>query len=529
MKTKLSTKKTSKSFQSKASVALLPTTLFLAAMRPAAAQNATPVVAAVSDAPQLQFQNRLLQGTLGKAYDGALDNLLRVNTIPDTQGKFDPTGLMAKPPGTFIRAGGGYQEPWTRDASLNSWNAASLLEPVVARNTLWAVCQKTDDGRVVLQRDNQWWDKVIWITAAWNHFKVTGDQKFLVTAYEVAQDELQLMRREHFNSTYGLFQGPAFFADGIAAYPEPEFDPKVGSNFVLDHPFTKDMMSLSTNCVYYEAYRSAAQMGAQLERPMAEIQANNAAADALKTAINRQLWNPQTSTYSYFIHGAGPLLGKRDNTQEGIGLSYAILFGVADAKQAQSILKTAHRTPHGLPAQWPHFPRFSDGKPGRHNVIIWPNVNGMWACAAAQAGDIATFRDEVENLALLSQQSDNHFYEIYNSLSGKPDGGWQGGGQWGPLTDQTWSATAYLRMMYQGLFGMEFQPNGIYFAPKLPSQWSGVKIQGMRYRSMILDIDLQGEGTRVAHVAIDGKVSPRAFIPATLSGQHRITISMKAE
>ena len=33
------------------------------------------------------------------------------------------------------------------------------------------------------------------------------------------------MQREHYSAEYGLFQGPAFFTDGIAGYPEPEYDP----------------------------------------------------------------------------------------------------------------------------------------------------------------------------------------------------------------------------------------------------------------------------------------------------------------
>ena len=233
-------------------MASLPLTLFVGSARPAAAQNETAAAPAASPgAPRLRFEDRALQGTLGKAYDAALDNLLHINTVPDTKHEHDKAGLMVTPPGTFVRAGGGYAEPWTRDASLNSWNAASLLEPVVAQNTLWAVCQKTDDGRIVLQRDTQWWDKVIWITAAWNHYKVTGDRTFLATSYGVAQDELALMRREHYSSAYGLFQGPAFFADGIAGYPEPEYDPKFGSGFVLDHPYTQrpDGRSAPTACM----------------------------------------------------------------------------------------------------------------------------------------------------------------------------------------------------------------------------------------------------------------------------------------
>ena len=49
--------------------------------------------------------------------------------------------------GTFIRAGGGYADPWTRDAALNSWGAASILRPGVARDTLLRVCETLPDGR----------------------------------------------------------------------------------------------------------------------------------------------------------------------------------------------------------------------------------------------------------------------------------------------------------------------------------------------------------------------------------------------
>ena len=481
---------------------------------------------ALQNAPKLQFEARLVQGTLGKAYESALDNLLRLNTVFDKEDKYNPTGLMAQSKDLFIRAGGAYDTPWTRDASINSWNAASLLEPTVARNTLWAVCQK-ENGNIVLQRDNQWWDKVIWIEAAWNHFKVTGDEKFLATAYGVAQDELALMRREHFSATYGLFQGPAFFADGIAGYPEPEYDPTNGSSFVLDHRYTKEMMALSTNCVYYGAYRSAALMATQLKRAANEAKIFNATADELKSAIQRRLWNSQKGTYGYFIHGAGPLIGKRDETQESIGLAYAILLGVADKNQAQSVVKTAHVTDYGIPTQWPHFARFSDEKPGRHNVSLWPLVGGMWACAAAQTGDINAFRDETEKLALLALNSSNGFYEIYNFRSGKPDGGWQTGRNWGPLADQTWSASAYLRTIYGGLFGMDFQPSGVRFAPHLPADWKNVRLTGVKYRALTLDISLQGQGGRVAQSVFDGKIVPTAFVPANLLGHHSLVLTMK--
>ena len=501
--------------------------LLLGSTRPVAAQNeASTSKVAPQNVPQLRFETRLTQATLGKTYDGALDNLLRLNTVPDLKNEYNRAGLMATPGDFFMRAGGGYNTPWTRDASLNSWNAGSLLEPVVARNTLWAVCEKQADGEVVLQRDNQWWDKVIWISAAWNHYKVTGDQKFLAQSYAVTQDELALMRREHFNTAFGLFQGPAFFCDGIAGYPEPIFDPKINSSFVLDYPLSKDIMSLGTNCVYYAAYRNAALMAHELKRPATEAKAFNDSAATLKTAINRHLWMPDKGTYAYFIYGSGPLAGRCDGTQEGIGLSFALLFGVADAEQTKSLLANTHRSAYGITTSWPHFPRFSDDKPGRHNVSVWPMVNGMWACALAQKGDVAGFGDEVENLALLTQRSEGRFYEIYNFQSGTPDGGWQGW-HWGPLADQTWSATGYLRMIYQGLFGMDFQPEGLHLSPKLPSNWGKVQLSNVHYRGMTLDVALRGQGARVARVVLDGAPAKTAFIPATWTGPHSIIVTMR--
>lgn len=99
-------------------------------------------------------------------------------------------------------------------------------------------------GRIINQGNNQWWDMVIWASAAWNHYKVTGDTNFLSLAYTVTVDTLNKMRHEHFNSTYGLFQGPSFFNDGIAGYPLP-YNTNGGSSFVLDHPGTAELMPLS--------------------------------------------------------------------------------------------------------------------------------------------------------------------------------------------------------------------------------------------------------------------------------------------
>ncbi len=493
----------------------------------ALAVRSLPVASSSLPAPRLTFQNPVVQGKLGTAYQDALKNLLRVNTLPDLLHAHNASGMLTGDPALFIRAGGGYDQPWTRDASLNSWNAASLLEPVAARNTLWAVCQRDDSGALVIQQDNQWWDKVIWITGAWNQYAVTGDRTFLASAYTVAQEELARMRREHYSANYGLFEGPAFFTDGIAGYPETEYDPKNTSSFVLDHPYTDKLMVLSTNCVYYNAYKCASRMATELKRPASEARQYNQSADALKIAINAHLWMPEKFTYGYFVHGAGPLSGKLDPTQESIGDSFAILFGVASPAQARSILQNVYRSPHGITASWPNFARFDDAHPGRHNGIVWPLVPGMFACAAASAGRTDLFQSEAENAAELSAGSDHRFYEIYNPQTGVPDGGWQSGRHWDSQPDQTWSATAYLRMINTGLFGMRFTPSALSFAPTLPAQWGPVTLSGLHYRAAVLSITLKGSGTHIARVLYDGKPAASPVVAASAVGSHALVITLR--
>ena len=73
---------------------------------------------------------------------------------------------------------------------------------------------------------------------------------------------------------------------------------------------------------------------------------------------------------------------------------------------------------------------------------------------------------EMMNLADLAiNKGNNCFYEIYNEDTGKVDGGWQQGGQWNSVYDQTWSATGYINMVFSGLLGMSFSTSGVTFAP----------------------------------------------------------------
>lgn len=466
--------------------------------------------------PVLRFENPDNQSTYGKVYKDALYNISVINTV-------------GNPP--FFQAGSGYQlNAWTRDGSLNSWNAGSLIERDVALNTLKKLVKTDSDyGTIIDQGSSQWWDMIIWSTAAWNQYLVTGDTEFLALAYDATANTLEKMQNEHFNSTYGLFKGPSFFNDGIAGYPAP-YNDNTGSSFVLDHEGTSELMCLSTNCLYYSAYQVAAAMAKELDKDQDVADGFSQKADHLKQQINDLLWIPESNRYAYFMHGdgAGELAGTLEDYQEGAGLAFAILFGVADDAKAEAILENAHIQPRGLPSIWPIFAEFSEDKPGRHNNLIWPQINALYAKSAAYTGSMEVFANEFDNITTLFRTNKdlNNIQEIYNSVTGKSDGGYQTGSKWGSCDNQAWSATGYLSMVYEGMFGMRFSPDGIAFAPYLRSDWGDVSLSGIPYRDMTLDVNLTGTGSTIRTFKLDGIEQDAAFIPADLTGSHTIDIEM---
>ena len=107
-------------------------------------------------------------------HDPVLDRAFRIAT-GDFAGNITPfTGEDGRR-APCILAGLDYDKPWTRDAALNSWYAGTVLVPEVARNTLMAVLTRDGGG---LRIGGEYWDAIVWSTAAWWHYLWTGDRDF---------------------------------------------------------------------------------------------------------------------------------------------------------------------------------------------------------------------------------------------------------------------------------------------------------------------------------------------------------------
>lgn len=433
-------------------------------------------------------------------------------------------------------AGLGYVSPWTRDASINTWNAGGLICPKVSLNTLKSVLTVYKDGYRI---GGEYWDAIIWVTGAWYYYLYTGDTEFLKLAHNTAKNSLEYFENTEFNRELNLFRGPACYGDGISAYPDI-YAKDTGSGIANFAQLHKDLCcdvgvgipiyALSTNCLYYYAYILTDKMAGVLGLSGSKYEAK---AEMMKVAINKHFWNEEKQNYNYIVDKFGGC-----DSEEGLGISFAILFDIADNSKKEKIFKNKHTSPYGMPCVWPTFDRYkiTDDSYGRHSGTVWPHIQGFWADVAAQNAKKDIFDNEfylqTENALRYMQ-----FAEIYHPETGEIYGGVQEYGStrkethkgivsWEAVPYQTWSATAYLRNVYFNLVGMTFSEKGITFSPVGSLLTNSITLKNIVYRNAVLNITVEGNGNEIADFRLNG-TSTDNFISADIKGENDIQIILK--
>ena len=208
----------------------------------------------------------------------------------------------------------------------------------------------------------------------------------------------------------------------------------------------------------------------------------------LKNAINERFWNEKTGLYDYLYNEC--------DAQEGLGLAFAVLFGIADEKKAESIAKNAYSTRYGLPCVYPCFKPYDlyqgGGHYGRHCGTIWPQVQGFFAMAMLKNGNKKRFDDEFFALTRNAVR-DKQFVEIYHPDTGLAYGGiqeWENEFiEWGAENYQTWCATAYLNMAVEGIVGLSVG-QGLQFNPYLPCGINRASLKNLYIGDLRYDIEV---------------------------------------
>jgi GH15 family glucan-1,4-alpha-glucosidase len=405
--------------------------------------------------------------------------------------------------GAFI-AGRGWPTVWVRDASYAIDLACGPSYPEISRDTMRSMV--TPEGVWAQDRAAHFggWpnitDSIVGTVGVWATFLATADEELLRWGYGVTRNSLSRAERQIFDGA--LFRGCASFMESNSAYPPRYF---------FNGRAVGKTKALSTNMLYQRAYALAAKMAGLLGEDPEPFETR---AQRLKQAINERLWLEKEGYYAYYEDAEG----HTSTRMEGLGEALAILWGVADEGRAESILRNTPTTAHGLPCLWPRHTawRLYLRRPEYyHNGMVWPFVQGYWAWAAASRGDVSRLDTELEKMTGLAGHAET-FHEFYRPENGRADGS--------PC--QLWSAAGYLAAVHRGLFGISAGLDEIHFRPVVPERFPRLTLHDYTHRHMTLEISLSGTGTRIESVTLDGEPRIDHSIPATLTGRHRVAITL---
>ena len=494
-----------------------------------------------------------------KRWDALSAKIVEVAGTPDV--------IPARP--SFLIAGLDYGM-YQFDTMMHAWDGASFLAPDAVKGALFNTLVMSEDGQV---RSGDFITGFGWSVGAWQHYLYTGDRAFLKVALAATLGSFAYYERMEFDPQLSLFRGPAILCDGISSYPDFWVKGLTGKGHIVKWPETHPdkkapvglglpLHALSTQCINYQAYLIAAKMQRELGLPVDPALEEKAA--RLKEAIDKHFWREDAGFYRYLVD---PFSGS--DQQEGFGNTFAILFGIASPEQTKRVLAAMHVTPHGIPINWPVYPRYASSDSttfGNHNATLWPPVSGVWAQAAARNGRLDLFSLELKQHADRACR-DNQFAEIYHPTTGEIYGGVQegmtgrggkgmrafvaarlgGDGEptpenlaklfqpvagkeginvWQACGRNTFSSTAYLRMVLQGLCGIHLDTDGLTFYPTIPKGMSPVAVYELPYRQAELEIHITGEGNVVKKLTVNGQEA--LTIPTTATGKQVVRIEMAA-
>ncbi len=407
-------------------------------------------------------------------------------------------------PDKTLRTGAKWGGVWTRDVSFSTLLAFAYIEPAVAKNSLM---KKVKRGRIIQDTGSGGaWpvssDRTTWALAAWEIYKVTGDEAWLKTAYEVIKNTLADDEKTIRSAKTGMNKGESSFLD----WREQTY-PKWMSN--MDIYMSEN---LGTNAVHYRANIILAEMAKILGEPADKYLDR---AKEIKDGINKYLWMADKGYYGQYLYGRSSMnLSPRF---EALGEALAVLFDVADPEKAKSVIGKSPLTDFGTTCIYPQIP----GIPSYHNNAIWPFVQSFWNLAAAKAGNEATL---LHGLAAIYRPAALFLTNYENFVA-------QNGDYMGTEINSDrmlWSMAGNMAMVHRVFMGINFEPGGIALKPVIPEVYGGTRtLSNFSYRNSKLNIIVKGHGNQVASFKIDGNISDKAFFPASLTGNHTIEIEMK--
>lgn len=401
--------------------------------------------------------------------------------------------VNAVEPDTTLRTGKEWAGVWTRDVSYSIILSMASLQPEASMISLM---KKVNPSGQIIQDTGSGgaWpistDRMVWVLAAYEVYKVTGDRKWLETVYPIAVRSLEKDAATVMSES-GLVKGETSFIDWREqSYPK-----------WMQTADISQSEAMGTNVMYSAALEAVADMASILGK---KKEAAKYSEEALKLAqnIEKRFWMSDKGYLGMYTYGRdSKILNPRAET---LGESLAILYDVVSPEKQKSISQNNPHTPFG-PAIF--FPQIAD-MPNYHNNALWPFVASYWTLAQAKAGNekgtlegigsvfrpAALFATNKENFNL---DNGDYFTELNSS-------------------NMLWSLAGNLALTNRILFGIHFEPDGLRIAPFVPETLGGDRtLENYPYRGARLDITVKGYGAKVRSLTLNGKkLDPAKTIPA---------------
>ena len=406
-------------------------------------------------------------------------------------------------PDSTFRTGKEWAGVWTRDISYSIILSMGILQPKVAMISLK---KKVKNGKIIQDTGTGGaypisTDREIWAVAAWEVYKVTGDEEWLKYVYQVIKNSIDDDLHNIHDTQTGMMKGESSFLDWREqTYP-----------VWMQPADIYESECLGTNAVHFEANTVLAEMASVLGF-LDDARKYRQVAAQIKDGVNKYLWQEDKGYFGQYLYGRDfKILSPKS---EALGEALSIFFDVASKEKHEKIVSNTPVTPYGITCIYPQIP----GIPPYHNNAVWPFVESYWALASAKAGNEASVVKAISSVyrpAALFLTNKENFVAANGDYAGTQINS----------SNMLWSLSGSISLVYKVLFGMQFNTDNLSFAPFVPKVFNGKRtLDNFKYRNSLLNIEMEGYGNSIKSFSIDGKESADHQVSSALHGNHQIKI-----
>jgi hypothetical protein len=405
-----------------------------------------------------------------------------------------------------FRTGKEWSGVWTRDVSYSIILSMAYMQPKVAINSLM---RKVGKNKRIIQdtgTGGAWpasTDRMIWAVAAWEIFKATGNTNWMQQAYQIIKNSIDDDLVTIYDPVTGMVKGESSFLD----WREQTYPKWMQPADIFESE------CLGTNAVHYQANIILSKMATALNQKQV-AEKHKLIAERIKAGINTYLWLPEKGYYAQFLYGRNFMIVSPRS--EALGEALCVLFGIADDARAKQIVASTPVTSFGIPCIYPEIPNI----PPYHNNAVWPFVQSYWLWAAAMVNNEKSVAESISAIyrpAAMFLTNKENFVAENGDFSGTQINS----------STMLWSLSGNISIIHKVLFGIRFEDGRLAFDPFVPRALQGRRsLTSFKYQDALLDIELNGYGSKIIAFELDGKPTTAFEIPNTVSGKHTIRIEL---